>query len=113
MRARFRDLLHRLKKKPDAARILVKEQAGFAAMRSKACRDYDREDSHGFCALRLTEARDFALQAQLFELKPAKSAKGEDDDDDAPETPRKPVARRAPKPAPAAGAPPPPAPGLY
>ncbi len=40
-----------------------KEQAGFSSEREVICRNYLGEDIHGFCALRITEARALALQA--------------------------------------------------
>jgi hypothetical protein len=81
-RGHFRALLHRFRKDKPAAQAVVREQAGFSASRSQSCRDYDREDTHGFCSLRLTEARDYKLQTRLAEealkkdkLKEQKSAK--------------------------------------
>lgn len=65
VRAHFRALLAKYKKDKPAAQAAIKEQAGFSAERAQVCRDYDREESVGFCALRLTEARDFRLQASL------------------------------------------------
>jgi len=88
--ARFRALLARYKKQPEIAKELVKDQADFGAMRAQTCRDYDKEETHGFCALRLTEARDLALQARIAEA-------GEDKD--AKKAAKKP--RPAPRPSPA------------
>ncbi|MCI4679928.1 hypothetical protein K9U39_16620 [Rhodoblastus acidophilus] len=65
MRAHFRTLLSKYKKDKPAAETVIKDQAAFSAERAQACRDYDREEATGFCALRLTEARDFRLQSQL------------------------------------------------
>jgi len=65
VRAHFRSLLARLKKDKPAIQAAVKEQAGFSSQRAQTCRDYDRDDAQGFCALRLTEARDFRLQTRL------------------------------------------------
>ena len=49
--------------------LLVKDiaadQAGFSAKRDEICRDYVREDQHGFCSLRVTEARALSLSAKL------------------------------------------------
>jgi hypothetical protein len=64
-REHFRMLMSRFKKDKPAAQSVVREQAAFSANRSQNCRDYDREDAHGFCALRLTEARDYGLQTRL------------------------------------------------
>lgn len=65
VRAHFRTLLSKYKKDKPAAEAAIKEQAGFSSERAQICRDYDREEAVGFCALRLTEARDFSLQARL------------------------------------------------
>jgi hypothetical protein len=72
VRAHFRSLLSKYKKDKPALRAAVMEQAAFSASRSQTCRDYDREDAHGFCALRLTEARDYRLQTHLAEGNAAK-----------------------------------------
>lgn len=42
-------------------------QAGFSSERSTICRDYAGEDKHGFCSLKLTEARALALRAAIGE----------------------------------------------
>lgn len=47
-------------------RAIAAEQASFSSKRSELCFDYDREDVHGFCSARLTEARAVALRAQLI-----------------------------------------------
>ena len=65
MRAHFRALLSKFKKDKSAAAAAIKAQAAFPAERAQACRDYDHEEAVGFCALRITEARDFLLQSQL------------------------------------------------
>jgi hypothetical protein len=74
-RGHFRTLMHWLRKDKAAARAVVGEQAAFSANRSQSCRDYDREDTHGFCALRLTEARDYGLQARLADESLKKQSK--------------------------------------
>jgi hypothetical protein len=74
-RAHFRILLNKYKKDKAAAQAAVIEQAAFSANRAQTCRDYDREETHGFCALRLTEARDYLLQSRLAQ---ASSVKHED-----------------------------------
>ncbi|MBB4197247.1 hypothetical protein CCR94_14545 [Rhodoblastus sphagnicola] len=111
--ARFRDLLNKFKKKPDLARLLVKDQADFGASRSKTCRDYDKEETHGFCALRLTEARDLALHARLADdAGDRKAEKGAAEKNTRKAAPRKPAA--APRPTTLAPAAAPTAqPGLY
>jgi hypothetical protein len=88
VRAHFRTLLAKYKKDKPAEQAAIKEQAGFSAERAQVCRDYDREELVGFCALRLTEARDFRLQARL-------AAEG------GQTKPDKPKKRAAAKPAPA------------
>jgi hypothetical protein len=75
IRAHFRSLLAKNKKDKAAIQAAVKEQAGFSANRAQTCRDYDREDAHGFCALRLTEARDYRLQTRLAGDNPGKQVK--------------------------------------
>ncbi len=64
MRENFRELLARLHARP-AIKAAASEQAGFSSVRADICRDYAREDVHGFCALRLTEARAQALKASI------------------------------------------------
>jgi hypothetical protein len=82
VRAHSRSLLAKYKQDKAATHATVMEQAGFSASRAQTCRDYDREEKHGFCALRMTEARDFRLQARLAgetpgrqEKKPARTTK--------------------------------------
>ena len=65
VRANFRALLTSAGKDKAAIKAIVGEQAAFSSEREMACRDYAHEDSTGFCALRLTQARAFALEAQL------------------------------------------------
>ncbi|VTZ48451.1 conserved exported hypothetical protein [Methylocella tundrae] len=65
MRAQFHALVASLGKDKDAVKKIASEQAGFSSEREVACRNYAREDVHGFCALRLTQGRGFALQAAL------------------------------------------------
>ena len=47
---------------------VVRDQNGFAAQRDELCRDYAKESVHGYCALRVTEARVALLQTRLDEL---------------------------------------------
>lgn len=103
MRTHFRTLLDKYKKDKPAAQAAIKEQAGFSSERAQVCRDYDREEAVGFCSLRLTEARDFRLQARL--AGEAGAAKG-----DKSEKPAGPARRPAPRPAPQAAPAPTPAP---
>lgn len=65
MRTHFRALLSRFKKNKTAAEAVVETQAAFPGERAQVCRDYDHEETVGFCALRITEAQDFLLQSQL------------------------------------------------
>ncbi len=83
VRANFRALLARAGKDKAAVKTIAAEQAGFSSEREVACRNYAQQDAAGFCALRLTQARGFALQAELeaggkrAEPKKAKAAKAE------------------------------------
>jgi hypothetical protein len=70
-------------------------QAGFSSLREETCRDYAREDQHGFCAARLTEAHALALRAKLY-----------------PNADDKPPPRKRPPPRKPVAAAPPPAPQL-
>ena len=77
MRTEFRTLLTSARKDKDAIKKIVGEQAGFSSERDVTCRNYLGEDAHGFCALRITQARALALQAAFEERaklhpKPAK-----------------------------------------
>ena len=54
---------------------LVRDQNGFAGQRDELCRDYAKESVHGYCALRVTEARAALLQTRLDELGPATASK--------------------------------------
>jgi hypothetical protein len=65
MRSDFHALLKHAGKDMSAVKALAGEQAGFSSEREVLCRDYSQEARHGFCALRVTEARLFALQARL------------------------------------------------
>jgi hypothetical protein len=59
---------------PEAADV-VRDQNGFAGQRDELCRDYLKESVHGYCALRVTEARTALLQTRLDALAPASGAK--------------------------------------
>jgi hypothetical protein len=59
---------------PRAADV-VRDQNGFAGQREELCRDYVKESVHGYCALRVTEARAALLQARLDELGAAPASK--------------------------------------
>jgi hypothetical protein len=54
---------------------LVRDQNGFAGQRDELCRDYAKESLHGYCALRVTEARVALLRTRLDELGPATASK--------------------------------------
>jgi hypothetical protein len=60
----------RVNDSPDAA-DLARDQKGFAGQREELCRDYAKESVHGYCALRVTEARTALLQTRLEALAPA------------------------------------------
>ena len=68
MRADFRALIARAGKDQGAVKAVAREQAGFSSEREMLCRDYAGEPTHGFCALRATEAKLFDLQARLGTL---------------------------------------------
>ena len=99
--ANYRALIAQAGKDRQKVRAIAADQASFSSKRSELCYDYDREDVHGFCSARLTEARAVALRAQLnpaaFEA-----------ENNAPE--RRPAAPR-PRPQPQPGAPQAAAPG--
>jgi hypothetical protein len=59
---------------PRAADV-VRDQKGFAGQREELCRDYVKESIHGYCALRVTEARAAFLQTRLDELGAATASK--------------------------------------
>jgi hypothetical protein len=63
MLARFHALLTSAGKNKEAIKQIASEQAGFSSEREVICRNYLREDIHGYCALRITQARALALQA--------------------------------------------------
>jgi hypothetical protein len=67
MRANFRALLTSAGKNEEAIKKIAGEQAGFSSVRETTCHSYLKEDLHGFCALRLTQAHALALQAAYFE----------------------------------------------
>jgi len=64
----------RAKDSPEAA-DLIRDQNGFAGQRDDVCRDYDKESVHGFCALRLTQARAALLETRLSEFDAAAAGK--------------------------------------
>jgi hypothetical protein len=57
----------RVEESPRAAE-LIRDQNAFAGLRDDLCRDYAKESVHGYCALRVTEARTALLQLRLDEL---------------------------------------------
>ena len=63
MLAKFHALLTSAGKDKEAIKQIASEQAGFSSEREVICRNYLREDIHGFCALRITQARALALQS--------------------------------------------------
>jgi hypothetical protein len=56
------------------ATSLVRDQNAFAGQRDELCRDYAKESVHGYCALRVTEARTALLQTRLDALTPTAAA---------------------------------------
>jgi hypothetical protein len=59
---------------PEAA-DLMRDQNGFAGQRDDTCRDYAKESVHGYCALRLTQARTALLETRLNEFVAAAAGK--------------------------------------
>ncbi len=90
-RAGFRAVLAKYGHDRAQSREVVREQASFSSEREELCRDYAREDKHGFCASRVTLARAVALSAQL---------RGEGMETETAKT--KPPAKKKPRPKPAA-----------
>jgi hypothetical protein len=58
---------------------LIRDQKGFAEQRDDTCRDYAKESVHGYCALRVTEARTALLETRLSELAAAAGGKAASD----------------------------------
>jgi hypothetical protein len=54
---------------------LMRDQSGFAGQRDEICRDYVKESVHGYCALRLTQARAALLETRLGEFAAAAAPK--------------------------------------
>ena len=59
---------------PEAA-DLIRDQNGFAGQRDDICRDYAKETVHGYCALRVTQARTALLETRLSEFAAAAAGK--------------------------------------
>ncbi len=53
---------------PDDKRMVAREQAGFSSEREQICREFNREVNHGFCAVKITEARAHSLKARIDAL---------------------------------------------
>jgi hypothetical protein len=68
MRANFRALLASVGKDREAIKRIAGEQAGFSSEREITCRKYQKEEEHGFCALRITQARALALEAAFADI---------------------------------------------
>ncbi|WP_395697938.1 hypothetical protein [Methylocella sp.] len=79
MRSDFRALVAAAGKDQAAVKGFAAEQAGFSSRRETTCRSYVGEETHGFCALKLTQARSLALRAarEAYEKEkgPAKAAR--------------------------------------
>ncbi len=67
MRANFRALLASAGKDKEAVKRIAAEQAGFSSVREVVCRNYAKEETHGLCALRMTQARGIVLRAEFEE----------------------------------------------
>jgi hypothetical protein len=71
-------ILHAIEERAEGstqAADLVRDQNGFAGQRDELCRDYAKESAHGYCGLRVTQARVALLQTRLNELGPATGSK--------------------------------------
>ena len=53
----------------------MRDQNGFAGQRDDICRDYAKESVHGYCALRVTQARTALLETRLNEFAAAAAGK--------------------------------------
>ena len=65
VRGLFRSLIARAGGDKATVKTVAGEQAGFSSDRETLCRDYLREDIHGYCSLRVTDARAIALATRL------------------------------------------------
>jgi hypothetical protein len=74
----FHNIEDRAEGSPQAA-DLVRDQKGFAGQRDELCRDYAKESVHGYCGLRVTEARAAFLRTRLDELGAATASKSAND----------------------------------
>jgi hypothetical protein len=74
----FHNIEDRAEGSPQAA-DLVRDQNGFAGQRDELCRDYAKESIHGYCGLRVTEARAALLRTRLDELGSATTSKASND----------------------------------
>jgi hypothetical protein len=74
----FHTIEDRAEGSPQAA-DLVRDQNGFAGQRDELCRDYAKESLHGYCGLRVTEARAALLRTRLDELGAATASKAASD----------------------------------
>ncbi len=87
--ANYRALIAQAKGDRQKIRAIAAEQASFSSKRAEQCTEYDREEIHGFCSARVTEARAVALRAEL-------NPTAFDTENNAPE--RKPPPRPRPRP---------------
>lgn len=62
--ANYRALISQASGDRQKIRTIAAEQASFSSKRAEQCSDYDREEIHGFCSARITEARAVTLRAQ-------------------------------------------------
>ncbi|MDT2020153.1 hypothetical protein [Methylocella sp. CPCC 101449] len=101
-RSNFRALLAAQGHDKAMVKTVAAEQAGFSSRRAERCADYEREDVHGFCASRVTEAWAVALRAKL---NPATFER--DDDSTEKRAPTRPRPKRTAVPTPGEDLPPP------
>lgn len=71
VRSAYKGLVASTKDRP-TIKGFASDQAGFSSYREETCRDYIGELRHGFCALRLTQARAVALETELIAANAAK-----------------------------------------
>jgi hypothetical protein len=94
-RTNFRALLAAQGRDKTSIKSIAADQAGFSSRRAERCGDYEREDVHGFCASRVTEAWAVALRAKL---NPATFERDDDSPADRKTPPTRPRAHKPPAP---------------
>lgn len=80
----------------EQVRLVVREQAAFTSEREVTCRNYDRENAHGFCGARYTQARAAQIWARINGGKVEEAKAGEPQAGEKPRKPRRKPQREAP-----------------